>query len=390
MARHQRTSLSRAFQGVTFTFTKAGPNGTELAAGWQKAAVDAPNYARLVGDGLTVTDGAAGSQIQLTLKGLAAGNTACSCFTTTRPGTRPPPRSTSWSTARPWSARWRQSVGALINDAGPSSYVAFTAQAGKDVVLLYRSTGSIMLNGFQLDTPSFAAQSTSPTPADRDEHVDADAGKLALSWKAAKLAVSHDVYFGTDPDVVQAAGHASPEFKGNQATTTYGVSDLFSIERYYWRIDEVDGQGGVTRGNTWYFRPRQVAFPGAEGLRPVRGRGPRRRCRSRHQPERLGRWQPARCDRDRPRTAHDRVRRERIIPLAGRLSLTQNYVTVAGPNRARQGHLHSRGAVRPERRQRRRRPQRARAAGPRHHLRRHGHGRRQPRHHRSLVDQLDD
>ncbi len=59
-------SISKEFEGVTFTFAKAGSNGTELAATWQKVAVQAPNYARLAGDGLTVSEGDAGSQISNT------------------------------------------------------------------------------------------------------------------------------------------------------------------------------------------------------------------------------------------------------------------------------------------------------------------------------------
>ena len=66
-------TITNTFQGITFTLTRAGSNGTGLKSDWQKLAVDTPNYARLVGDGVTVDGGDAGGQIQMTIHGLSAG-----------------------------------------------------------------------------------------------------------------------------------------------------------------------------------------------------------------------------------------------------------------------------------------------------------------------------
>src|SRR5204863_8963328 len=53
--------------------------------------------------------------------------------------------------------------------------------------------------------------------------------------------------------------------KGNRTTTSFAVSGLNSLLTYYWRVDEIDSVGNPTKGTVWYFRPRHLAFPGAEG-----------------------------------------------------------------------------------------------------------------------------
>ena len=94
-----------------------------------------------------------------------------------------------------------------------------------------------------------------PTPA-----------RSTLAWTAPAAAASHDVYFGTDRAAVEAADRHSPVYQGQPA----GRSDTRSracpaSTDYYWRVDEVDASGDVTRGDAWHFRVRHLAFPGAEG-----------------------------------------------------------------------------------------------------------------------------
>jgi hypothetical protein len=78
-------------------------------------------------------------------------------------------------------------------------------------------------------------------------------------------AASHDVYFGGSFNTVKNATRAAAEFKGNQLGASYVVNGLNSMLTYYWRIDEIDSAGNSTKGTVWYFRPRHLAFPGAEG-----------------------------------------------------------------------------------------------------------------------------
>ncbi|MFO0972228.1 MAG: PKD domain-containing protein [Phycisphaerae bacterium] len=104
------------------------------------------------------------------------------------------------------------------------------------------------LNTFS--TAPLPGQSNGQNPADNDTGVDVD---IVLSWAAGADATSHDVYFGASSAAVDAATHASPEFRGNQATLGFdpGPSLPPNTERF-WRIDEV-GPGGTTKGDVFSF-----------------------------------------------------------------------------------------------------------------------------------------
>ena len=76
-----------------------------------------------------------------------------------------------------------------------------------------------------------------------------------LAWTPAASAASHEFYFGTDKETVRNANSGSPEYKGSQAlgAESYDPGLLEANTTYYWRVDEVDGQGNVLTGPLWIF-----------------------------------------------------------------------------------------------------------------------------------------
>lgn len=141
-----------------------------------------------------------------------------------------------------------------------------------------------ILNGFEIDRPSPpGTTATAVFPRQNDEHVfanndtplpgSANSGYLALQWQPAGFALTNYLYFGASSNAVANATTASPEFFGETAavagaTNSCSVSNLTSALTYYWRVDQLDADNGVTnlvKGYVWKFRTRHLAFPGAEG-----------------------------------------------------------------------------------------------------------------------------
>ncbi|MHC4676611.1 MAG: LamG-like jellyroll fold domain-containing protein, partial [Planctomycetota bacterium] len=88
-----------------------------------------------------------------------------------------------------------------------------------------------------------------PNPPNAAEAVSID---VVVSWSPGPLAVSHDVYLGTDFNDVNEANASSDEYKGGQTSTVYDLNGLEYETTYYWRIDEVNGPA-VWKGDVWCF-----------------------------------------------------------------------------------------------------------------------------------------
>ncbi|QLC65391.1 T9SS type A sorting domain-containing protein [Flavobacterium sp. LPB0248] len=328
--------------GVTFTITRVGNNGDALGTNWYKAGIQAPYYARLVCDGLTVkgTTANLGAQIELKISGLATGeHTLLTFFNNVDSPT------TSTFSPIDISVNGNLVVDNLIPTVratktadAASSYLKFQATTGTDVTILIaaetsgtESVKNFIFNGFELNTPNISHQATNPDPKQNDEHVELTSTGKLLQWTVGSGAVSHNVYFGTDQTAVDNATTSSPEFKGNQAlaNNSYQVNGLYTGATYYWRIDEVLANG-VEKGNVWRFRPAQLAFPEAEGYgRFARGgRGGKVVAVTNLNDSGPGSFREAITNDIGPRTIVFNT--SGVIQLQSRLVLSQPYVTVAG------------------------------------------------------------
>jgi hypothetical protein len=328
--------------GVTFTITRAGNNGDALGTNWYKAGIQAPYYARLVCDGLTVKGSTAnlGAQIELKISGLTTGEHTLLAFfnnvdSPTGNNFSPIDISVNGNLV---VDNLIPSVRATKTADAKSTYLKFQATTGVDTVILMAAETSgteniknFILNGFELNTPNIFYQSTNPNPKQNDEHVELTSGGKLLQWTAAANAVSHNIYFGTDQAAVDNATTSSPEFKGNQAlsSNSYQVNGLYTGATYYWRIDEVLANG-VEKGNVWRFRPAQLAFPEAEGYgRFARGgRGGKVVAVTNLNDSGPGSFREAVTNDIGPRTIIFNT--SGVIQLQSRLVLSQPYVTVAG------------------------------------------------------------
>jgi hypothetical protein len=79
---------------------------------------------------------------------------------------------------------------------------------------------------------------------------------LPLSWSPGDMAAQHDVYFGTDSDAVAYADTStSGVYRGRLSATSYIPPE--GIEwgggPYYWRVDEFNTDGTVSKGKIWSF-----------------------------------------------------------------------------------------------------------------------------------------
>jgi hypothetical protein len=245
-----------------------------LKTNWYKAGMPA---ARLVSDGVLVADIPDGSEnvsVELKLSGLPAGKHTLLTYhnQVDNPATNTFAPIDIYFNGQLQKAALAPTVRAESNALAAKCYLEFTVADGEAAVFEFRivassgaSNKTVIINGFEVGTSNADAQATAPFPADRDEHADADSGALTLRWAAADGAVSHEIYFGTDRQAVEAADKNHPAYRGHLSGTSLEVENLYSMETYYWRVDEIDGAGTVTPGNVWYFRPRQLAFDGAEG-----------------------------------------------------------------------------------------------------------------------------
>lgn len=252
----------------TFGTVKMTLKGT-MNSGWYKTGIQAPFYARLVSDGIV-----ADKNVEIIMSGLEKGHHTLLTFNNTFDS----PELANYAPIKVYvngvfSQTIQPTNRATATIQAATSYIHFDAEAGKEVVIRLEADAKatakiqkVVLNGFELDLPNLKKQANTPKPINNDRHVVLE-NDFKLTWNSPEGTVSHDFYFGDDEQKVAEANHNSAEFKGNLKKNEAAVdnSKLNNLKNYYWRIDEIDANKEVTQGKVWFFKPAQIAFPGAEG-----------------------------------------------------------------------------------------------------------------------------
>lgn len=270
--------------GITFILRK-GPKGVTLSPTYYKAAVELsvkPENlydSRFTNDGIWVKDGdfAQGSSIDLIIKGLPEGLHNVTTFhniTDSILKVNICPLDIYVNDEFRMSLMPTSRVRKITEVA--TADVEINAAEGEDVVISMRAqtigsqpSKTVFLNGIFLNAVNVSKKARAIDPVNGNGHVNVPMrGSYKLKWEPSPTATSHQIYFGTDSaGVAMADTNSGTYYKGSQvkADTTYNVSNLYTMDHFYWRIDEVGQDGIIYKGDVWSFGTNQLAFPGAEG-----------------------------------------------------------------------------------------------------------------------------
>jgi len=78
----------------------------------------------------------------------------------------------------------------------------------------------------------------------------------SFNWWPGSSAAEHDIYVGTDSVTVEDADtlDTAGVYRGRQQVNEYALpEDVLPGQTFYWRIDEVDADGVITKGDLWSF-----------------------------------------------------------------------------------------------------------------------------------------
>ena len=277
-------SAEATFGGVSISVTNGAHSTADvIQSNWWKDGVN--KYSKLIGDGITpkvlLTDGnrvepTGRVELQFTVSGLSAGTHTLLAYHNNVDGWTAgqlPPISVMVD-GKVVSTNVPQTQRAQKPSLSSYTYITFTAVAGTPVVVTYyteplagvtydtkTNTTSFYVNALVFDEEPPSTIAKDPVPDNYDYHANADGGSIVLAWTKSESATSHQVYFGEDSLVVENG--TTPA--ASVSDTTYTASGLSPLKQYYWRVDEVASDGTVSKGKVWTFRPRRLAFPGAEG-----------------------------------------------------------------------------------------------------------------------------
>lgn len=313
-------------------------NGGQMTSGYYKAGIQEPYLAKLVSDGLCLNNS---GELEMRISGLSKGNHLIQTYHNNYSvdNKADVPSFDVYAQGRLVHASQKCTRRSLVKEEALILKTEVSvAKDGDEVVLRFLPKGSaadkvcsVYLNGIEIDTPDVLKQACRPTPFDGDMHADADTGTMLLKWNAAAGAVKHHVYMGCDYAELEKATTADSKlYKGTFGTPQYKINNLSNLKTYYWRVDEEDPQGNITRGAIWSFRPRHLAFYGAEGYGrfAIGGRGGKVVYVTNLNDDGPGSFREAVTNEIGPRTIVFAV--SGTIHLKSRLACSSPYVTIAG------------------------------------------------------------
>ncbi len=343
--------------GITFALSATAPSATTtMRASWSKALVQSPYFTRLVSDGIKIDNDTLlkypgmGADMELRISGLAVGMHTIQTYhniweDTTTVNHCP---INIYVNGILVHSKIKRSVKVTKNtDATVLLSVLNVTQANQEMVIKIESVKdfkanvgkttdlNVCINAFELNADDASKQARNPLPDDADMHTNADSGFFNLQWKSAvnELTLNHTLYFGTDSTtVVNALSNNAQICKGvlPLSQLSYRVENLNNLTTYYWRVDQTDSTGLTTKGKVWSFRPRHLAFRGAEGYGryAIGGRGGVVVEVTNLNDAGPGSFREAVTNKVGPRTIVFNV--SGIIVLQSRLVVSDRYVTIAG------------------------------------------------------------
>ena len=261
--------------GMTITIT-AGGAASAVGSNWSKTDVET-NGLRIIADEVLATNLDKGNMTQitegstsliLTITGMTAGMHTLKAYHNNSDKNQTQPDIEVRVDGNVVATGVKFTSAAQSNAEAGTSFITFNVTEGQPVVITYSTVPEagktytntrVMINGLEFDVAAIGA--TDPMPENHDFHAGTEEGTVTFSWTAPEGVVSHKMVLGTDSAEVAAA--TTYEYEGTAAQ--YVKSGLSSMQKYWWRIDEVDGNGQVHQGQVWTFQPCQLAFPGAEG-----------------------------------------------------------------------------------------------------------------------------
>ena len=261
--------------GMSITIT-AGGAAKDVGSNWNKTDVET-NGLRIIADEVLATNLEGGNLTQitegatslvLTIRGMTAGRHSLKAYHNNSDKNQTQPDIEVSVDGKVVATGVKFTSAARSNAEAGTSFITFDVAEGQPVVIAYSTVPEAgktytntrtMINGLEFDVAEIVA--TDPQPENHDFHAGTDDGTVTFSWTAPAGVVGHKMVLGTDS--LEVANATTYEYEGTE--TAYVKGGLSSMQKYWWRIDEEDGDGRVHKGQVWVCQPRHLAFPGAEG-----------------------------------------------------------------------------------------------------------------------------